>query len=43
MKRLNLFIQMPPQFEAVPVRDLSKPLTQGGAFQAGVTIKLDYQ
>ncbi|EJD6498859.1 fimbrial protein [Providencia rettgeri] len=32
-----------PQFEAVPVRDLSKPLTQGGAFQAGVTIKLDYQ
>lgn len=32
-----------PQFEAIPVRDLSKPLTKGGAFRAGVTIKLDYQ
>ena len=32
-----------PQFEAIPVRDLSKTLTQGGAFRAGVTIKLDYQ
>lgn len=32
-----------PQFEAVPVRDLSKALTQGGEFRAGVTLRFDYQ
>ncbi|MBQ0268102.1 fimbrial protein [Providencia huaxiensis] len=32
-----------PQFEAIPVRDLSTTLTKGGVFHAGVTIKLDYQ
>ncbi|EPL9568897.1 fimbrial protein [Providencia rettgeri] len=32
-----------PQFHAMPVRDMSKVLNIGGPFQAGVTIKLDYQ
>lgn len=32
-----------PQFEAVPVRDMSTVLNIGGPFTAGVTIKLDYQ
>ncbi|HGN1704531.1 TPA: fimbrial protein [Providencia rettgeri] len=42
-QEVNFVYPNAPQFHAMPVRDMSTVLNIGGPFQAGVTIKLDYQ